>query len=138
LHGLGFANSSQQSLSTSCTRDDSKIDLGLAEAGVLPRNQNVSAHSQFAASAECEAIDCGNNRFGETCDGLPVAHTRVIEDAYKIAVSHFFNIRTGSKSPAATRYDHYADVVVDTGCGEDIRQLPEQLCIERIQGVRSP
>jgi hypothetical protein len=49
--------------------DDAEVDLGLAEARRLAGDAHVAGEGEFAAAAEAEAVNHGDDGLGERIDG---------------------------------------------------------------------
>ena len=57
FHGLGLADGAHQPLRSAHAGDDAQLDLGLAEFGVVPGDQDIGHHGQLAAAAERKAAE---------------------------------------------------------------------------------
>src|SRR6185369_3969578 len=68
LKSPAFTDQSRQTLRSAAARDESQTDFGLSELGGLDRNPDRASHRGFAAAAEREAIDSGDDRLAEVFD----------------------------------------------------------------------
>ncbi|MCY1393695.1 hypothetical protein D9M71_85980 [compost metagenome] len=137
LHGQGLADRAQQALGAAGAGHDPEVDLRLAEAGVFAGDEDVGVHGQFAAAAQAEAIDGGDQRLAEAGDALPVGQARVIEDADQVALGHFLDIGAGGEGLAAAGDDHDAGFGVLLGGIQFGGQFTQQLGIERVERFRA-
>ena len=62
VHRLGLADQAGQPLRAAGARHDAELDLRLAELGGVGGDDEVAHHGQFAAAAEREAGDRGDDR----------------------------------------------------------------------------
>ena len=62
---LGFADKARQALSAARAGYGADDDLGLAELGLLARQDDVAHHGELAAAAEREAVHGGDDRVAE-------------------------------------------------------------------------
>lgn len=60
FHSTRLSDGTCQTLGTAGARDGSKFDFRLAEGGVLGTVEDVAHESEFAATAESMARDCGD------------------------------------------------------------------------------
>ncbi|MNN26393.1 hypothetical protein D3C81_1398960 [compost metagenome] len=116
---------------------DPEVDFRLAEAGVFTGNDDVGVHRQFAATAEGEAVDRGDQRFAEAGDGLPRGLARVVEDADQVAFGHFLDVGAGGEGLAAAGEHHGAGVGVGLRDVQFSGQFAQQLGGQGVQGLRA-
>jgi hypothetical protein len=68
---LGLADGANQPLGAARAGNDSQLDLGYTEFRRFGGDDDVAGQRQFAASAEREALDGGDDRLGEPDELLP-------------------------------------------------------------------
>ena len=137
LHGHGFADGTQQALGATGAGHDPEVDFRLTEARVLTGNDDVGVHRQFAATAEGEAIDGGDQGFAEAGDRLPRSLAGIVEDADQVAFGHFLDVGASGEGLAATGEDHGAGLGVGLCGAQFVGQLTQQLGGQGVQGLRA-
>ena len=65
---LAHAYEASQTLGAAAARGDAQTNFRLAEGSVLGSKTDVAGHSQLAAAAEAEAVDCSDDRALEVLD----------------------------------------------------------------------
>ena len=112
LHGLGLADEPGQALGAAHARHDAELDLGLAELGVVGRDDEVAHHGELAAAAEREARHRGDHRLAPARHLLPAG-----EEIGQIGVRvgelrHLLDVGAGREGLLRSGDDDAADIGV--------------------------
>ena len=68
-----------QTLGAAAARGNAQTNFGLTEQSVVGSQTDVTGHSQLAAAAQAEAVDCSDNRALEVLD-LPANAVGVVAE----------------------------------------------------------
>lgn len=133
FHGEGFTNGAGEALGAAGARDDPEFYFRLTEAGGFAGNDHIAEHREFAAAAEGEPADCGDDRFLDFFDGIPGAELVDIIHIDGGFTGHLFDIGAGGESFFVAGEDDGADLVVRI---EGFQRVPEFAHQFEVKGVQ--
>ncbi len=137
FHRFGFADESRQSLGAAGPWNNAKLDLGLAEAGVVCRQDKVAHHGEFASSAQRVAGHSRNYWFSTACDLLPVASNKVSKIHVHVrTLLHPLDIGASRKGFFTPGDNHGSDSVVLLEVCEGLAHLVHQAVRQGIESIR--
>ena len=67
---MPLPHQARQPLRAAVAGNESELHLGLAELGVVAGQSHGAGHGEFAAAAERESVDAGDDRLAQVLDGV--------------------------------------------------------------------
>ena len=132
------ADEAGQALGAAVAGDEAELDLGLAEAGGRGGEAQGAGHGEFAAAAEGEAVDAGDDGLAEGLDAAEDAVGAAGEEfaGGVVGFGEFADIGAGGEGFAASAAEqHHADGVVDGESGEEFVELAEHGGVEGVEDL---
>jgi hypothetical protein len=102
----------REPLRASDAGNDTKLDLGLAELGVVGGDDQVALHGQLATAAERKAGNGGNHWLPHTSNVIPRARVVAEKSVDEGLVRHFLDVGAGGKGFVRAGDHDTADPVV--------------------------
>ena len=136
IHRLGFADEAGEPLGAAGAGNDAELDFRLAEFGAVGGEDEVAHHRQFAAAAEREARDRGDDRLAQPRDAFP-ARDEVLEIGVHIGLlAHLLDVGAGGEGLVRAGDDQRADVGVLLEGAERGVEFVDQRLVERVERLR--
>jgi hypothetical protein len=128
VHRLRLAHGARQALRTAGAGQDAQLDFGLAELRGIGGVDHVAHHCQFAAAAQREAGDGGDDRLAAATDAVPVAADVIgLVDIHEVPAGHGADVGACGKRLVRAGDDHAADVRVGFEAVEGSAYFVDQL-----------
>src|SRR5512147_350918 len=107
-----LAHQTRQPLRGAASRNDSEVDLRLAEAGIFSRDYDVATHSELATATESESAYRGDHGFGNFVDAVAVGQSLLKPLIEWPAIRHFLNVCSRGENLLATCDDDHAYLII--------------------------
>jgi hypothetical protein len=121
----------------SIARHHPELDLRLAEAGRVGRNDEIADHGQLAAAAQRIAGNGGNHRLSQIGDPLPVGEEVVHIGRGIGLVLHLLDVGAGREGLLIAGHHHGADRRVGIEGLERGRKLGNDARAQRVENRRA-
>ena len=137
LHGLGLAHGARKALRATDTRNDTELDLGLAELRGIRSDDEIAEHRQLAATTERVSGDGGDQRLTSCCDAIPRGE-EILDVCVHVRLGlHFLDVGTGGEGALGTGDQDGSDAVVRLEVGNRGDDLVHQLGVQRVESLRA-
>jgi hypothetical protein len=135
LAGLAHAHAAREALRSAEARDHPEADLGLTEARLLAREDEVAHERELRTAAEREAVDRRDHRERQRLDELPERVPLAREAGGLLGVHRRHRGDVSARDEgllARAREDDGGDLVILRGCRQCLLQRREQIRMQRI------
>jgi len=138
FEGWAAADEAREALAATIAGNETELDLGLAEAGGGGCEAEGAGHGEFAAAAESEAVDTGDDGLAEGLDAAEDA----VDAAGELFAGSCVDFRElgdvgagGEGLGARAAEEDDADGVVEGEGGEELVELAEHEGVERVEDL---
>jgi hypothetical protein len=129
------ANGSGESLGSSSSGNDTKLDLGLAKLGLGAGVDDVGHHGKLASTTEGKAVDGSNDGFLDVGHVAPLLDEVLVEHGSDGLVLHLLDVGAGSKGLLGSGENDGANGGVGISSLESLVQLLNERSAQGVEGL---
>ena len=140
FHRLGLADRAGQPLRAAHARRDAKLDLGLAEFGLVAGDDEIGHHRQLAAAAQREAVDRGDPGLAGLLHDLagPGGEEIVEIEIRRLLLAHLLDVGARGEGLVARSGQYRAQLSLVGLIGREGRdQVLKHLRIQGVERLRA-
>ena len=134
---LGFADKARQALSAARAGYGADDDLGLAELGLLARQDDVAHHGELAAAAEREAVHGGDDGRLGLGQRRPVRQEVALAHVAERLVLHLLDVGAGGEGTRRAGQHHACDLRMGVERPNGRAQLVHELGAQGVERLGS-